>query len=42
MEEIVTDIWYPPKRDQNQIFHIDVMVSPINLMQFEATIGKEG
>ena len=39
---IVNDLWSPPKRDQNQIFHIDVMVSPINLMQFEATIGKEG
>ena len=42
MDGIVNDVWYPPKRDQNGIFHIDVMVSSINLMRFEATAKREG
>ena len=42
MDGIFNDIWSPPKRDQNGIFHIDVMVSSINLMRFEATAKREG
>ena len=42
MDRIVNDLRSPPKRDQNGIFHIDVMVSSINLMRFEATAKREG
>ena len=42
MDRIVNDLRSPPKRDQNGIFHVDVMVSSINLMRFEATAKREG
>ena len=42
MDGIVNDVCSPPKRDQNGIFRIDVMVSSINLMRFEATAKRDG
>ena len=42
MDGIFNDIWSPPKRDPNGIFHIDAMVSSINLIRFEATAKRDG